>query len=187
MHTILSAPIIASLAFVGTMCDNFVTLAAQLVLTDSSRVRRVVRAQALGVVTMVALALALGFVFHAVPLRWLGLLALAPASFAVHAWHARRKATPVRSHGAAATFALTLAIGGDNLAVWSPLFRADDPARLVATLLAFAVWEVLLLAGARGLARHPRVANWGEAHLARVMWLIYAALAVLVLVECHLI
>lgn len=185
MHLIAAAALVASLAFVGTMCDNFFTIAAQLVLTDPTRVRRVTRAQALGVATMVALSLGLGFVFKAIPLRWLGVLALAPAAFAWHAWRTRHKSHETRRQGAIATFVVTVAIGGDNLAVWSPLFRADSATRLATTLVTFALWEVVLLGGARGLARHPRVAGWGEEHLAMIMPVIYAALAVLVLFECH--
>lgn len=186
MTAIADIVVVSFLAYLGTMADNFVAFSAQLVLTDASRWRRVTYAQALAVLTMVILSAGIGSLLRAVPLRWLGLLALAPFAFAWHAYQRRGATRPPQRRGAVTTFVLTLGIGGDNLAVWIPLLRSRDLAHDAATLATFALGEVLFVATARRLARHPRVADWAADHGPRVMWVVYGLLGVLVLVECHL-
>ena len=60
MHTILSVIVVAILAFLGTMFDNFFAFSAQLIVTDETRVRRVSYAQALGAATLHADSPAVG-------------------------------------------------------------------------------------------------------------------------------
>lgn len=177
--------VVASLAYLGTMCDNFVAFTAQLSLTDPSRYRRLAIAQVAGVVAMVAVALAVGRVLKGVPLGWFAVLAAAPFAFAVHAWRVRHTERTAHPHGAFATFILTVSIGGDNVAVWTPLFRGDGLVHSVTALAAFAAWEVTFVAASRALARHRRVVAWSVAYAPRVMPFVYAGLGVLVLVESH--
>ena len=126
MHTILSVVVVAVLAFLGTMFDNFFAFSAQLLVTDEKRVRRVSYAQALGVATLLILAGGIGSLLTPIPLPWVGLLCLAPWALAWHAWrHRTKEPGEVFRRGALTTFAMTLALGGDNLAVWIPLLRAD--------------------------------------------------------------
>jgi cadmium resistance protein CadD (predicted permease) len=177
--------VVASLAYLGTMCDNFVAFTAQLSLTERARYRRLTTAQVTGVLAMVAIAFALGRVLKAIPLGWFALLALAPFGFAVHAWRVRHREPAAHQHGALAIFVLTVSIGGDNIAVWTPLFRGGGLAHGALALGAFAVWEVVFVAASRALSVHRRVVAWSVAHAPRVMPVVYAGLGVLVLVECH--
>ena len=82
MHTILSVIVVAVLAFVGTMFDNFFAFAAQLIVTETNRVRRVSYAQALGVAALLVLAGGIGSLLAPIPLPWVGLLCLAPWALA---------------------------------------------------------------------------------------------------------
>ena len=121
MHTILSVIVVAVLAYLGTMFDNFFAFAAQLIVTDEKRVRRVSYAQALGVATLLVLAGGVGSLLAPIPLPWVGLLCLAPWALAWHAW--RQPGSPrmkISRRGAITTFVTTLALGGDNLAGESP-------------------------------------------------------------------
>ncbi len=185
MNAIAGVVVIAALAFVGTMADNFFAFTAQLALTEVSRWRRVTYAQLLGVATMVVLAAGVGAILRPVPLRWLGLLCIAPFAFAWHAWRRRSAPHPAHQRGAITTYVLTISIGGDNLAVWVPLLRARDDAHVALTVAVFAVCEILFLGAARGLAKHPTVASWAREHGPRLLWLVYALLGLLILVECR--
>lgn len=185
MRTIPGVVILAALAFVGTMIDNYLAYAAQLVATDPGHHRRVAYAQAVGVAALVAVAAILGTLLAPIPLRWVGVLAIAPFAYAVHGWRHRRPTREAPRRGAVATFVITFALGGDNLAVWTPLLRANGVGRAVVSVATFAVLDVLFLASAARLANHPRVLSWGQRHAPTVMPFVYLILSVLILVECH--
>ena len=185
MHTIVGVVVIASLAFVGTMLDNYFAFAAQLIVTERSRFRRVGWAQVFGVLTLAGLAAGLGSLLAPIPLRWVGLLSIAPFAFALHAWRHRAAPREQFRRGAVTTFAMTLALGGDNLAVWLPLLRANGVAHAALTVATFAAWDVVFILSAQRLASHPRVVAWGERHAPIVMPYVYVLLGVLILVECH--
>lgn len=185
MHTILSVVIVAILAFLGTMFDNFFAFAAQLIVTERKHFRRVSYAQALGVVTLLVLAAGVGSLLTPIPLPWIGLLCLAPWALAWYAW--RRRAKPpseVFRRGAITTFAMTLALGGDNLAVWIPLLRADGFFHSVVTVVIFAAMELLFIICARWISSRPRVVAWGTKHAPLLLPWLYLGLGVLILVEC---
>ncbi|HUY16539.1 MAG TPA: cadmium resistance transporter [Acidimicrobiales bacterium] len=185
MHTILGVVVVAMLAFVGTMIDNFFAFAAQLLVTTPDRHRRVSWAQALGVGSMVALAGGLGSLLTPIPVRWIGALAVAPFWFAWHTWRTRAALRQQFRRGALTTFVMTFALGGDNLAVWIPLLRANGFTHALVTIATFAILEVVFLLSAQRLAAHPRVVAWGNEHAATFMPFVYALLGVLVLFECH--
>jgi cadmium resistance protein CadD (predicted permease) len=185
VHTILSVVIVAILAFLGTMFDNFFAFAAQLIVTERKHFRRVSYAQALGVVTLLVLAAGVGSLLTPIPLPWIGLLCLAPWALAWYAW--RRRAKPpseVFRRGAITTFAMTLALGGDNLAVWIPLLRADGFFHSVVTVVIFAAMELLFIICARWISSRPRVVAWGTKHAPLLLPWLYLGLGVLILVEC---
>lgn len=185
MHTILSVIVVAILAFLGTMFDNFFAFSAQLIVTEKNRVRRVSYAQALGVATLLVVAGGIGSLLTPIPLPWVGLLCLAPWALAWYAWRNRKKEPrEVFRRGALTTFAMTLALGGDNLGVWIPLLRADGIAHAIVTVAIFAVMELLFLVSAQAFASHPRVVEWGTKHAPSFMPWLYFGLGVLILIEC---
>jgi cadmium resistance protein CadD (predicted permease) len=167
------------------MLDDFFAFAAQLVLTPPERHKRIGAAQVLGVMSLVLLSTIVGSVLLGVPLRWIGILALAPWALALHAWqHRNDPARQQYRRGALTTFAVTLALGGDNLAVWIPLLRANDTLREVLTIALFALWEMVFLIAARSLVNRPRVIEWGTKFSRSLMPVVYVGLGVLVLIEC---
>ncbi|HEY5104414.1 MAG TPA: cadmium resistance transporter [Acidimicrobiales bacterium] len=185
MHTILGVVVVTSLAFIGTMVDNYFAFAAQLLVTDRARFRRVSWAQALGVASIVIIASAIGSLLTPIPLRWLGVLSLAPFGFALSAWRHRSTPREQNRRGSITTFMITLALGGDNLAVWIPLFRANGFVRAFAAAATIALWELLFLLSAQRLASHPRVVKWGADYAPTFMPFVYLSLGVLILIECH--
>ena len=185
MHSLLAVVIIASLAFVGTMCDNYFAFAAQLLVTERSRYRRVSWAQASGIIFLIILSGAIGSLLAPIPTRWIGIFALAPWALAAHAWRSRDKPTHEQfRRGALTTFTLTLALGGDNIAVWIPLLRANGAVHALVTIVVFAVWEIVFVLSAQALVTHPRVVSWGDQHAKSFVPWIYVLLGVLILVEC---
>jgi cadmium resistance protein CadD (predicted permease) len=185
VHTILSVIVVAILAFLGTMFDNFFAFAAQLIVTEKKRFRRVSYAQAIGVATLLALSGGIGSLLTPIPLPWVGLLCLAPWALAWYAWLHRHKApSEVFRRGALTTFVVTLALGGDNLAVWIPLLRADGIAHAFVTVIVFAVMELLFIVTARAISGHPRLVEWGTKHAPSFLPWLYFGLGVLILVEC---
>jgi cadmium resistance protein CadD (predicted permease) len=177
--------VIASLAFLGTMFDNYFAFAARLILTKHTRYRRLCWAQGLGVFALVAFAGGIGTLLAPLPLRWIGLLCVAPFSFAVYAWRHRDTSHELHKRGSFTTFATTLALGGDNIAVWIPLLRANGVGRAITTIVVFSFWEAVFLFSAQRLARHPKVVTWGREHSPHVLPVTYFLLGILVLVECH--
>jgi cadmium resistance protein CadD (predicted permease) len=185
VHTILSVIVVAILAFLGTMFDNFFAFAAQLIVTDEKRVRRVSYAQALGVATLLVLAGGIGSLLAPIPLPWIGLLCLAPWALAWHAWRQRTKApNEIFRRGALTTFAMTLALGGDNLAVWIPLLRANGITHAFITVIVFAALELLFVVAAQNITRRPRLVEWGQKHAPSFLPWLYFGLGVLILIEC---
>lgn len=186
MRSVLAVVVVASVAFIGTMFDNLFAFAAQLLVTDESRYHRVARAQALGVLILVVIAAGVGSLLAPVPTRWVGLLCVAPWALALHAWrHRRSEERPQYRRGSLTTFTVTLALGGDNLAVWIPLLRASGTVRGLGTATVFAAWEALFVAGALRLVRHPRAVTWGMRWGPALVPWVYVALGVLILVECR--
>lgn len=184
MHSVVTVLIVAALAFLGTMFDNLFSFAAQLALTGPKHYRRVSWAQVTGVLTLLVVAGAVSSLLAPVPTKWIGLLCVAPWALGAYAW--RHRHDPPREQfrrGAVTTFTLTLALGGDNLAVWIPLLRANGVAYGLVTAAVFVAGEALFVLGAQMLARHPRVVQWGVKYNPALVPWVYLALGVLVLVE----
>ncbi|HEY7932150.1 MAG TPA: cadmium resistance transporter [Acidimicrobiales bacterium] len=184
MPSYVAVVVTASLAFIGTMFDNYFAFAAQLVVTDTSRHRRVSWAHAFSIALLVVIAAAVGSVLAAVPLRLVGLLAIAPWALAVHAFRHPVTRQQFR-RGILTTFALTFSLGGDNVAVWAPLLRANGVVRGVITIGVFALWELLFVTSASALASREGVVRWGTRVAPRVVPWLYLALGVVIVIECH--
>lgn len=186
MHSVLAIIVVASLAYLGTMFDNFFAFAAQLLVTDRAHFQRVSSAQALGVACLLLLARGVGSLLTPIPTRWIGVLAIAPWALGLHAWRQRHEpSTEQFRRGALTTFVLTFALGGDNLAVWIPLVRANGALEQLGIAIIFFVWEVVFLITAQALVGHPKTVSWGTRHARAVIPWIYFALGILILVECR--
>lgn len=186
MRALFNVVAVASFGFVGTMFDNFFAFATQLAMTTPARHRRVAWAQASGVGALVLMATGVASALAPIPQRWIGLLCVAPWALALHAW--RHRGDEVRAQyrrGALTTFMITLALGGDNLAVWIPLLRLGGVSHALITVITFALWELLFVVAARALTSHPRVVAWGSRYAPSLIAWVYLALGVLILVECH--
>jgi len=199
---------VAAAAFVGTNVDNCVVIMAMVAGAPLERARRIAVGQLVGSVVLVAVAAAaaavlfefstavvglLGLVPLAIGLRGLMLLARAGQGDAAEAdpaatparrrrrWRAKPEQRAV-GRSLTAAMLVTIAAGGDNLAVYIPLFRVGGATRVTVIVAVFLVGETvvtwLILTG----GRHPKArgAMLRLGHLAVPVLLCFVGILVLV-------
>jgi cadmium resistance protein CadD (predicted permease) len=174
----------AAFGFVGTMVDNFFAFAAQLVVTPVERHRRISLAQLTAIGALVFASGLLASLLADIPKGWVALGAGAPWGLAWYGWRHRHD-PPAETYrrGALTTFLLTVALGGDNLAVWMVLLRIGGVAHAVLTVVTFALCEAVFLFMAERAARHDRVVAWGQRWSPLFSPFLYLGLGVLIIVE----
>lgn len=170
--------LIAVITFAATNVDDIFLL--MLFFSDSSfQPRFVVTGQYLGFGALVLVSL-LGFVGSLViPSQWLGLLGLAPIFIGVRKLGHQdspvdmeneirppidqsSKGRQLRSalHPKVYTVAaVTIANGGDNIGIYTPLFANSDIPRLILILGIFIVLVAVWCLAGYGMARQPSVAR----------------------------
>ncbi|MBI1177806.1 transporter [bacterium] len=179
MQSLTSIPIAVG-AFIVTNLDDLMVLA---LFFGQSRLRRrdIVAGQYLGFLALLVVCLA-GLVVGAVlPRNWVGWLGVVPLTMglfiAIRQLNARAKGFTAREidhgvpqkdcgTGALGVAWVTIANGGDNLAVYMPLFANSSTAETCVIVASFLVMVACwcLLAGL--FVRHPAVAGvfnrWGD-------------------------
>lgn len=164
---------IATAAFVGTNVDNTVVTAALVAGAPLDRAHRIAAGQVVGFVAVVCVAGAAAALLFEFSPAAVGLLGFVPLAIGVRGligllgrggtgegrigsrW--RRRPATDRAVGRSLTAAalVTLAAGGDNLAVYIPLFRLGGAGKLSAIALVFAAGEVGVTAAILAAGRHP--------------------------------
>ena len=172
-------------AFLGTGVDNFFAVAAQLLVTDPARFRRVRYAYIAGMATLLGFAGAIGSALSIFSVRWIGLLALAPIGLAIAQWTGRNSSLEAQRRGAITTFAVTLALGGDNIAIWIPLLRAQGVFRGVTVAVTILVLTIVSARLAQLLVTRPSLIRFGERWAAQLTPFLYLALAVVIMWQCQ--
>lgn len=178
---------VAAASFAATNIDNLAVTTAQYSAAPPKRVRRTTTGQLLGFAVVTAAAAAALF---EVPTRWIGLLGLVPLILGV-----RGLVALVRSHGApddrrwpvaagVTTAALvTIGVGGDNLAVYIPLFKEHSVVAGAVVVVCFTVFDLALCVAAWLIGRHPRTVRLLERVGSWLSPLVYCAIGVVVLIE----
>lgn len=159
----------AIVAFVATNVDD--VLIVFLLLAGGARLRNLVWGQYLGFFGILALSVAASFGAVALPswvVRWLGVVPFVIGLRGLiqkddDAEDAPREAASMRVVSIAA---VTLANGGDNIAVYVPLFAGQRAVDLAVMIAVFLVGVVALTFGAHAMLRVPPVARavdrWGH-------------------------
>jgi cadmium resistance protein CadD (predicted permease) len=166
---------VAVLAFVGTNIDNCVVTMAMVAGAPVERAHRIAAGQVLGFAAIVAASVATAALLFEFSPAVVGLLGLVPLAIGMHGllglWSAARAGhedadgsprgpgglsrRPVgRSLTAAAL--VTIAAGGDNLAVYIPLFRVGGAGKVTAIAVVFVAGEALVTWLVLTGGRHPR-------------------------------
>jgi cadmium resistance protein CadD (predicted permease) len=168
----LTLIILGVMTFTATNIDDSLLLV--LFFSDRRfRARHVFVGQALGIGLLVMISLLGAWLALAVAGRWIGLLGLLPIILGVRELLARRAhddgSTPALETAvtrappgwrqSAAVAGVTLANGGDNIGVYTPLFAALPPEQTALLLAVFTIMLAVWLCGAFYLARRSAVAG----------------------------
>jgi cadmium resistance protein CadD (predicted permease) len=144
------------------------------------RVRHVVLGQYLGIATLTAASVALALAALVIPPAYVGLLGVAPLAIGLGKL-LRRGATAEEERTASpqvnvlAVAAVTVANGGDNLAVYAPLFATRRPWEIGMLSVVFLVMTGLWCGAARSLIRHPTLGRPIRTYGRRVLpWVLVA-------------
>ncbi|HEY1707045.1 MAG TPA: cadmium resistance transporter [Rhizomicrobium sp.] len=186
MLTVLA---LAVVAFVSTNIDDAFVLVG--FFSDARlRTASVVAGQFLGIASLTAAAIAFSLLTFALPDRDIGLLGILPVLIGLwHLWKALRandggEAHPPAGFGAILSVAtVTVANGGDNIAVYVPLFSRQTAGGVLAICAVFAAMTALWCAAGAALVGHPRLGaplrRWGS----RIMPLVLIGLGAFILVS----
>ncbi len=169
---------VAAAAFVGTNVDNCVVTMALVAGAPLQRAHRIAAGQVIGFAVLVAVAAAAAALLFEFSAAVVGLLGLVPLALGLrglvglarsHAagedqgqtgrGRSRRPLRPEqRAVGRSLTAAavVTISAGGDNLAVYIPLFRVGGATNIGAILAVFVVGEVLVTWLVLAGGRHPK-------------------------------
>ncbi len=169
----LQEALTATIAFIATNLDDFAVLTL-LFFQSPKRWRATIVGQYLGFYVLVLLSLP-GFWLGQLSLKpWIGLLGLLPISLGIRAWLTRNdhdddddntvnpklgrsRLAKLLSPQIALVATLTIANGGDNIAIYTALFSGMKPATLILTLLVWSLLVFLWCAIARYAAAHKRL------------------------------
>jgi cadmium resistance protein CadD (predicted permease) len=177
--------LVAAAAFYGTMIDNAIALVAQLALGEPGHHKRARTGQFVGVLCVMVVSIGVAVALQPVSTRWIGVLAVLPLALAWHAWRHRRDTARTLGRGAIASFITTIAIGGDNVAVWIPLLRVLGVERGALAIGVFVVGDLSLILVARTIATHPKVVAATKTLAPRATPVLFVALAALVVWQCR--
>jgi cadmium resistance protein CadD (predicted permease) len=164
---------VATAAFVGTNIDNCAVTMTLVAGAPLERARRIATGQVIGFALLVSMSVAAATLLFEFSAAVVGLLGLVPLAIGVRGLvglaRDRRGRDPAaprapgrleqRAVGRSLTAAtlVTLAAGGDNLAVYIPLFRVGGAANLGAVAVVFVVGEAVLTWVVLIGGRHPKV------------------------------
>jgi cadmium resistance protein CadD (predicted permease) len=181
---------LAAGAFASTNVDNAVVTVAMVAAAPPERARRIAVGQVAGFTVLVIGSIGMAALLFDIPTRVIGLLGLVPFALGVrgllglrHAEGRSRVARRAVGSGFFAAAVVTIGAGGDNLAVYIPLFRVLRVGGTVETLLVFALAELLLTLLILRAGGHPRVRAAMTVFGIFAAPLLYCAIGILVLTE----
>lgn len=188
-----TALILGVTVFVATNIDDVFLLLA-LFANPAYRLKDIFLGQYLGIGALVAFSLIAALIALVIPMEYVGLLGLLPIALGVkeliESWrgedddedHTRSKS---RSAGTRvlAVAAITMANGGDNIAVYTPVFAIRSAYEIVTIVLVFAVMTAVICVAAYWLVNHRALGAPIRQYGQRVLPFVLIALGVWILYE----
>jgi cadmium resistance protein CadD (predicted permease) len=139
---------------------------------------------------LVVAAVGMALVLFEISTRIIGLLGLVPLALGLrglwdlrHAEGRSRLAARAFGSGLIAAILVTVGAGGDNLAVYIPLFRVARVSGTLWSLLVFALGELMFTMFVRRVGQHPRVRNVMTKFGVFAGPILYCVIGVVVMVE----
>jgi cadmium resistance protein CadD (predicted permease) len=153
---------LAIVLFVSTNLDDLFVLLG-FFLDPATRLRDVILGQYLGIGALVLLSIGASVLSLAVAPAYVGWLGLLPIAIGIRQLVLRHRAgeqddDDIPAGGRLLAVAgITVANGGDNLGVYTPVFATRAPEEILTIVIVFAVLIALLILGAHWLVKHPRL------------------------------
>jgi cadmium resistance protein CadD (predicted permease) len=194
MESALSLIGLAIVVFASTNIDDAFVLVGFLA-DKSFRVRDVVIGQYAGVSALCAVSAIAALISLVIPPAYIGLLGLIPIAIGAkklsNLWRGKENkkedSQPVSGTGAfgksLAVAAVTMANGGDNLAVYTALFATRNGHEVSAMVIVFAVMTGLWCLAAHWLVSHRALGAPIRHHAHRVVPFVLIGLGVLILMK----
>jgi cadmium resistance protein CadD (predicted permease) len=182
---------LAAAVFAATDVDDLFLLVA-FFADPRVRAREVVIGQFLGIGALFGASAAASLVSLVVAAEYIGLLGLIPIVMgATQLWRSGRgdvedEERPPEAVGrwkVLSVAAVTIANGGDNVAIYTPLLAARSGAEVAAFGLVFAVLTAAWCVAARSIVTHPALRAPVERYGHRIVPFVFIALGVLILFE----
>jgi cadmium resistance protein CadD (predicted permease) len=151
---------LAVVLFVSTNLDDLFVLLAFFV-DPATRLRDVILGQYLGIGALVLLSIAASVLSLALAPSYVGLLGVLPIAIGIRqliVLHRGGEGDEDERPAAGRVLAvagITVANGGDNIGVYTPVFATRSSAEILTIVIVFAVLIALLLLAAHWLVRHP--------------------------------
>ncbi len=181
--------------FVATNIDDIVVLTVLFAVaargTSQLRGWQIVAGQYLGLITLIAVSFLAALGLTIVPDEWVGLLGLIPLAIGVLALARTLRGkgdddeaeSALKAVGLLGVAGITIANGGDNIAIYTPVFRTMSTAD---TLITIAVFLVLLAAWcllARAIGTNEKVTEALEKVEHWLVPVVFIGLGVFILFE----
>jgi len=181
---------VAAIAFVGTNIDNAVVTTTMVAAAPAERSRRIAVGQIIGFGLLVAASAGTALALFEFSSRVIGLLGLVPLALGLrgfwllrHHEHRTRAERRAVGSGLVTAVLVTVAAGGDNLAVYIPIFRVAGAVNITTITVVFFVGELLLTLLVVRAGRHPKIRQAMTRTGVVATPLLYVAVGLVVLVR----
>jgi cadmium resistance protein CadD (predicted permease) len=186
VHGIVATIISAVAIFAATDFDDAVVLVVLNVASRASgapKRREIWAGQFVGIGLLVVVSLLGALGLSTVPVKWVGLLGLIPLVRGIFGLAKLIRGArvddpdpPPVARGLASVIAITVANGGDNIALWTPAFRIMGTADAVVTVVVFAICTAVWCLLGQVAISHPRLV---EALRRSSRWLVPVIMTIL--------
>lgn len=167
MSDLLSIITAAIAIFVSTNIDDIVVLTVLFLASNASgrpKVWQIVAGQYAGIAVLVVLSMIAALGLTLIPNEWVGLFGLIPLGLgirglvqAVKERNSNQKTPSITAKSFAAVAGITVANGGDNIAVYTPFFHSLNPTDIFIVLMVFAISIAAWCMAAAWLGRHKHL------------------------------
>src|SRR5690625_1866044 len=179
--------------FVATNIDDIVVLTVLFAVAarGTSRLRgwQIVAGQYLGLITLIAVSFLAALGLTIVPDEWVGLLGLIPLAIGVLALVRTLRGnddeaeSALKAVGLLGVAGITIANGGDNIAIYTPVFRTMSTADTLITIAVFLVLLALWCLLARAIGTNEKVTEALEKVEHWLVPVVFIGLGVFILIE----
>ena len=185
---------VAIVVFASTNVDDISVLLG-FFADRKFRAKQVVIGQYLGIAALYGVSVLASFLVLVIPAAYIGLLGFAPIFFGLRRlwelWNGVETGDNPEDHEKAsvghgnivAVALVTIANGGDNISIYTPLFATRSVYEILAIGCIFAILTAVWLGAAHSLVNHPTLGAPIRRHGHRVVPFILIALGILILYE----